>query len=143
MLKRLAAFIAIAAMSVTSAGAQGSKLTIPVTHTPADDGKQMYVIYCARCHGLDGRGQGPAASALKLAPTDLSSLARNNNGLYPAKHVVTVLKFGTQSSGHGSKAMPAWGPALQSIDHSAGGTQDTQALRIANLVKYVETLQAK
>jgi mono/diheme cytochrome c family protein len=143
MLKRILVFMGMAAMSIVFANAQSTKLTIPVTPTPADDGKQMYVIYCARCHGLDGRGQGPAASALKLAPTDLTLLSKNNKGIYPATHVASVLKYGSHNSSSESKAMPVWGPALESIDHPIRGTHDTQALRIANLVKYVKTLQAK
>jgi mono/diheme cytochrome c family protein len=117
-------------------------MTIPVTSTPADDGKQMYLSYCASCHGPDGRGNGPTAAALKAAPVDLTQLSKNNKGVYPAEHVIATLKFGVQNSAHGSKAMPVWGPALKAAD-SPSGTQERQALRITNLVKYVETLQAK
>jgi hypothetical protein len=73
---------------------------------------------------------------------DLTQLSKNNKGVYPAQHVIATLKFGVQTSAHGSKAMPVWGPVLKTVD-SPSGSQDRQTLRIANLVNYVETLQAK
>ena len=143
MSKGLFLFVAVAALGVAMASSQDSKLTIPVQSTEANNGKQMYVSYCAPCHGLDGRGHGPTASALKSTPADLTVLSKNNKGVYPETHVVSILKFGVENAAHGSKAMPVWGPALQKVDHPTTVSQDTQALRIANLVKYVETLQAK
>ena len=143
MFKRLFFLVTAAAMCSAVLFAQDSKLTVPVKPTPANEGKTMYVSYCASCHGLDGRGNGPTAQALKSAPADLALLSKNNNGVYPAAHVVAVLKFGVENDSHGSKLMPVWGPALiGSAAHSAGA-MDEQALRIANLTKYVESLQLK
>ena len=57
---------------------------VPITNAPSNSGKQMYDSYCAVCHGKDAKGNGPAASAMKTAPTDLSQLAKNAGGKYPA-----------------------------------------------------------
>ncbi len=57
---------------------------VPVKPTSAASGQEMYNSYCAVCHGKDGKGNGPAAEALKVPPTDLTSLAKNNGGKYPA-----------------------------------------------------------
>jgi hypothetical protein len=46
--------------------------------TAAAFGKQTYLEYCAVCHGPDGRGTGPAASALKDPPADLTTLANTS-----------------------------------------------------------------
>ena len=143
MLRRFFVFFSSAAICVALLSAQESKMTIPVQNTPAYDGKQMYVSYCASCHGLDGRGHGPAASALKFAPADLSLLRKNNQGVYPGGHIAAVIKFGVEQSAHGSKEMPVWGPALQRMDGPGDGMNGKQSLRIANIVNYVETLQAK
>jgi hypothetical protein len=144
MKKGILIFISAAAVCGALLVAQEAKVTIPVGLTPADDGKSMFVSYCAPCHGLDGRGHGPTSTALKTQPSDLTQLSKDNHGSFPGTHVVAVLKFGVQNDpSHGSKAMPVWGPALQKLDNPGSGNQDFEALRINNLVKYVETLQIK
>lgn len=112
---------------------------VPVQSTPAESGKDMFGAYCASCHGLNGKGAGPAAPALKVAPADLTALARHNGGKYPAMQVLNILKDGTNVA-HGSKDMPVWGPILSSI--SPSGRPMVQ-LRITNLTSYIETLQTK
>jgi mono/diheme cytochrome c family protein len=113
-----------------------------IKQTSAASGKEMFTQYCASCHGVDGKGNGPAASAMKAQPTDLTQLARKNNGNYPANHIASILKFGDSvaSGAHGSAQMPVWGPLLQSLDrfHDTGVQQ-----RVSNLVSYIETLQVK
>jgi mono/diheme cytochrome c family protein len=142
MQRRVFLFVIVAAMSAAFALAQDSKLTISPKPTQVTDGKQMFESYCAACHGLDGRGNGPTAGALKVAPANLAQLSKNNKGVYPETRIVAVLKFGTENPAHGSKAMPVWGPTLRTMDGRQGG-DEKQLLRISNLVKYVATLQAK
>lgn len=113
---------------------------VPIKNTPSNSGKDMYDNYCAVCHGRDGKGSGPAASALKTPPTDLTALAKNNGGKYPAPHVASVLSGQATTTAHGSQDMPVWGPLFSSI--SQGHEAQVQQ-RITNLVDYVETLQAK
>lgn len=143
MSKQAILFSVALAVSGSLAFAQETTLKIPAQPISADNGKEMYEGYCAPCHGVDGRGDGAQSATLKLKPTDLTQLSKHNNGVYPSKNVTSVLKFGTKSTTHGSKGMPVWGPALQKVDHAAGGNSSTHALRINNIVKYIETLQAK
>ena len=48
---------------------------VPANPTSAGSGKEMFDAYCASCHGVDGKGNGPAAPALKKQPADLTLLA--------------------------------------------------------------------
>jgi mono/diheme cytochrome c family protein len=112
----------------------------PVKSTSPASGKQMYQEYCAVCHGKDGKGNGPAASALKVAPPDLTMLAKNNGGQFPQTHVSSVLRSGSTITAHGSSEMPIWGPLFQSMSKQDDALV---AQRIANLTHYLETLQAK
>ena len=109
---------------------------VPVSPTSLTSGKQMFAHYCAACHGPDGKGDGPAAAAFKKAPRDLSRLAHDNGGKYPSAQVAATLSL-EECCVHGSKVMPVWGPLLSSVS----GSQAEMQLRIANLVKYIETLQ--
>jgi hypothetical protein len=78
MLKHLllTALAAAFAVSVGYADQSNTKVTIPVTKTSPTSGRQMFSSYCAPCHGVDGRGHGPAATALKTPPADLTGLVK-------------------------------------------------------------------
>lgn len=111
-----------------------------VKPTSAASGKEMYDSYCAVCHGKDGKGNGPAASALKTPPTDLTALSKNNGGKYPSLKVSATIRGDANIPAHGTKDMPVWGSLFWGM--SQGHESEVQQ-RIANLTKYVETLQPK
>lgn len=113
---------------------------VPIANTPSNSGKEMFNSYCAVCHGTDGKGNGPAASAMKTPPTDLTVLAKNSGGKYPSAHVASVIRGQAAMPSHGSQDMPVWGPLFSSI--SQGHEAQVQQ-RTSNLVAYIETLQAK
>jgi len=113
---------------------------VPIMRAPVNSGKDMFNSYCAVCHGTDAKGAGPAASAMKTNPADLTALAKKSGGKYPASHVAAVLRGQSITASHGSQDMPVWGPLFSSI--SQGHEAQVQQ-RIANLVDYVETLQTK
>jgi mono/diheme cytochrome c family protein len=55
----------------------------PVEGASADAGRELFAQRCAGCHGADGRGRGPQAAGLRLAPTDLTTtdyLCRSTSG---------------------------------------------------------------
>lgn len=112
---------------------------VPAPQTPASSGEANYKAYCAACHGVAGKGDGPAAPALKIPPADLSRLTANAGGKYPTMHIQEMIR-NADSPAHGSKDMPIWGPVFRNI---SGGSQSQVELRVANLTKYIETLQAK
>ena len=142
MLNRLLVLTLAGAVAACMGYAEQStkKVIIPVNRTSPTSGRQMYASYCAPCHGVDGRGNGPAATAMKVRPTDLTGLCKKNNGRFPDTHIVTVLQFGSEMPSHGSVEMPVWGPILGKMD--VNNPQDKQ-LRISNLSRYLESIQAR
>jgi len=141
MLKHLLLPVLAAALLMSMGYAQSStNATITVKKTTATSGKQMYVNYCASCHGVNGKGDGPAAAALKMPPTDLTLLNRNNHGVFPETHLVTVLQYGEEFPSHGSAEMPVWGPILGNMEKV---NPQVKQLRISNLIRYLKTLQVK
>lgn len=101
-------------------------------------GQQEFERHCALCHGLDGKGQGPLADAMKLVPTDLTRLAARNNGEFPASRVGDVIRNGGGVLGHGSSAMLPWGNYF-----GEKGKPEVAKKRIADLVAYIKSLQQR
>lgn len=130
----------VAAAQQTPAQTSPTLKHVPITDVPSNSGKAMFDSYCAVCHGKDGKGDGPAASAMKTSPSDLTLLAQKDGGKYPAAHVASVIKGTSVNPSHGSQDMPVWGPLFSSI--SQGHEAQVQQ-RVSNLVAYIDTLQAK
>ncbi len=130
--------LAVFALAQTAAKPQVQ--VTPAPYTPPDSGKAMYDAYCASCHGLDGKGGGPAAPAMKSPVPDLTMLEKTHGGKYPAFSVAEVLRVSKPLAAHGSDEMPIWGPVFSHVSR-----QDNAVIqqRIHNLNLYVESLQAK
>lgn len=123
-------------------------------------GKADYMSYCASCHGVDGKGAGPLAPTLKIAPSDLSVLTKKNKGNFP----YTLLRKTIESTelglarAHGPREMPVWGPVFAQEPEGAitGGASGSfygvsavqcehlaARVRIMNIVDYIESIQEK
>jgi len=113
---------------------------VPVQPTSAASGMEMYNTYCAVCHGKDGKGNGPAAEALKVPPTDLTMLTEKNGGKFPQEHVASSIRGDLNLPAHGSKDMPIWGNLFW---HMSQGHAAEVQLRVSNLTKYIDSLQKK
>ena len=130
----------LAAFVIVAAAQKPVVKKVPAPQTSPASGKEMYVSYCASCHGVTGKGDGPAAVALKVAPPDLTTLSQRNQGKFPGAHVAQSIKGDMAMPAHGSKEMPVWGPVFSSLNK---GDQALVQLRISNLTKYIESLQVK
>lgn len=103
------------------------------------DGHAIFRGYCAPCHGLDGKGHGPAAPALKSKVADLTLLTKSAKGEFPRDRVRNILEGRQTPAAHGSLEMPVWGPVF----HQVEADQDLGNVRVQNLVTYIESLQRK
>ena len=74
-----------------------------------DAGKQMYLQYCASCHGADGKGNGTVAKQLKIKASDLTLLRKKNKGIFPLDDVMATIDGRRTVKGHGERDMPVWG----------------------------------
>ena len=113
---------------------------VPVPSTSAASGKEMYKSYCASCHGEIGKGNGPAAVALKATPSDLTRLSKNNGGKFPADRVMSILRGQATVTAHGNRDMPVWGPVFW---HMSQGHEGEVQQRITNITHYIELMQQK
>jgi mono/diheme cytochrome c family protein len=133
--------LSIVALGATLGASDDNQKAIrkgPARRTSSSSGSEMYRAYCAACHGLGGKGDGPASSALKSAPADLTQLAKRNSGRFPELQVFGAIDGDLRVPAHGSKDMPVWGAVFRGMgDNSVSGAK----LRIRNLTRYIESLQ--
>lgn len=108
----------------------------------APDGAALYRAYCASCHGLSGRGDGPVASALRVPPANLTRLTQQHGGTFPADRVAQRIDGRQQIAAHGPSDMPVWGDALSSPT-LADRDEDVLRARVQALVHFLATLQER
>jgi mono/diheme cytochrome c family protein len=117
------------------------------TTTKVDLGKQEYNASCAVCHGSTGKGNGPYTPLLKIAPPDMTQLAKQNGGVLPINRLYEMIE-GIGVPSHGTRDMPIWGRAyrLQAGEYYVDTPYDAEAFvrtRILSLVEYINRLQVK
>jgi len=101
-------------------------------------GADLFRAYCASCHGTNAQGHGPAAAALRATVPDLTLIARRNGGEFPVERVRRIITGDHVLASHGSREMPVWGP----IFHQVEADIDRGNVRMENLIKYLESIQA-
>ncbi|HYB42548.1 MAG TPA: c-type cytochrome [Candidatus Methylomirabilis sp.] len=87
-------------------------------------GREVFVQYCATCHGTTGKGDGISAQNLPIRPQDLTVGAQLNP--LPDHFLFEVIAHGAQSVGL-SPIMPAFKPYLSDV-------------QIDEVIAYIRTL---
>jgi mono/diheme cytochrome c family protein len=109
-----------------------------------------YKDFCAACHGVDARGNGPVAKELKTAPPSLRNLVARWNGVFDVDEVVQIIDGRDMPRAHGTPEMPVWGSLFRLVAELSGilepDTKDTEKdaqKRMLAIAKYLETIQGK
>jgi mono/diheme cytochrome c family protein len=139
MIRVVAALIVVGVSLLSIAGsAQSARTATPALALESLTGRDSFDRYCAACHGADGRGAGPATSALKTRPADLTTLAERNGGSFPRQRIASFVEGTARPlSAHGTSDMPVWGSTFRGLESSDARVK----VRLENLVAYVESLQ--
>ena len=100
-------------------------------------GPDLFRAYCASCHGIDAKGTGPAAPALKASVPDLT--------LLQAKSRAVSRGTRTRSDRGPASCCSTWFPRNANLGphfHQVEGDQDWGNVRLENLVKYLASIQS-
>lgn len=108
----------------------------------AEMGVGYYVQYCASCHGVDGKGRGPAAASLKSPPSDLTRIAARRDGRFPDGEIARFVDGRFAPAAHGSRQMPVWGERFGERIPEAGISEEVVRGRVLVLVEYLKSIQA-
>ena len=100
-------------------------------------GPDIYRAYCASCHGLTGKGDGPVAPALTAKMPDLTAISQRSGGVFPANRVRKIISGDELILGHGSREMPIWGPIFHQVEED----RDYGEIRLQNITEYLKSIQ--
>jgi mono/diheme cytochrome c family protein len=102
-------------------------------------GPDLFRAHCAPCHGSGGKGNGLLSRSLKTKPANLTVLAKDNGGKFPAARVQKTITGEDVVASHGTREMPIWGPIFHQVEED----RDFGNVRIQNLLGYLESIQQK
>lgn len=110
---------------------------------PAQRGREVYLQYCASCHGTAAKGDGVVGEAFRNRVPDLTRISARRNGRFPAEEVHEIIDGRRRVVPHGSSDMPVWGERLaQEIPDETSRAQDAFVQgRISLLVAYLRSIQ--
>lgn len=108
-----------------------------------DYGQKAFESSCASCHGMSGKGDGAMRPYLVKAPSDLTTLAKRNGGVFPSQRIWETIdgRSSADIGPHGAREMPVWGDVFRGEDTQP---RDLHARnRIASLLDYIARMQEK
>lgn len=135
MVRHVLVGVAVLTLSAAGAQAQPQIERKPIKQTPASDAAGMFDSYCAVCHGKEGKGNGPAATALNKAPADLTRISARNGGTFPEVKVKRYIEGLDEVPAHGTRDMPMWGELFRSLN------RDTAQIRVQALSNHIKSMQ--
>jgi mono/diheme cytochrome c family protein len=101
-------------------------------------GRELYLQYCASCHGLTEEGNGAMARALTTPPAHLRHLSERYGNPLPEDQIAQYIDGRADVKAHGPRDMPVWGKRFYS--EGQGSERQVQDL-IAKLVAYLQSIQ--
>ena len=107
-------------------------------------GRILYLTYCQSCHGVAGRGDGPAAASLRATPPDLTRLWEHYGTPLDRERLVEYVDGRWLIGVHGPRKMPVWGREFfEDAPPTTHNLETTKRHLIDVLVGYLETLQTE
>ena len=104
----------------------------------AEVGSEYFAQYCAVCHGVSGKGDGPAAPAMLVPPPDLTTITKRLGSPFPALVVAQTIDGSRPIAAHGSNEMPVWGRRFR---RETAGADSALRGRILLIVEYLRSIQ--
>lgn len=108
------------------------------------EGGSVYADYCTSCHGVTGRGDGPAAADLARRPPNLTTIAARNGGTFPMAQVMSTIDGYTRGLNRRADVMPEFGELLRGrkvLYDSGDGIPTPTPEKLVALAEYLRAIQ--
>ena len=109
--------------------------------TVINAGKDDFAWQCAACHGDNGTGNGPMARLLIKPPSNLTLIAKDNDGTFPFWRVYRIISGKKAVPGHETFQMPDFWRRFAGAENEFGSLPPH--VRVLMLTHYLETIQQK
>jgi mono/diheme cytochrome c family protein len=104
-------------------------------------GEELYLRFCASCHGSEAMGDGPVSRSLNVAVPDLTRIT-SRYGEFPAGMIRDVIDGrGIDKRAHGTREMPVWGYEFWVEEGGDVSAQKTVRDAINKLVEHLRSIQ--
>jgi mono/diheme cytochrome c family protein len=107
----------------------------------AMSGEDLYRRFCASCHGLEGRGNGPVATSLRVEVPDLTRTASRSRSADQLDRIIRIIDGRSIIGAHGTRIMPVWGEDLARLELGNPDAERSAQTIIGRLAEYVISLQ--
>ncbi|WP_052254242.1 c-type cytochrome [Leisingera sp. ANG-S5] len=109
-----------------------------------EEGRDLFLYFCAECHGKDAASLGPMAEMMALQPPDLTHLAARNYGEFPMAAVAKQIDGRQPVAAHGD--MPMFGPTLDEDQFVTLALPSGQPMMVSrslgNVITYLQSVQS-
>jgi mono/diheme cytochrome c family protein len=104
-------------------------------------GQDLYMRFCASCHGASGEGDGPVAPAVAKTVPDLTRLVQRQGGEFRDERLREIIDGRAVVVAHGTRYMPVWGYEFWVEQGADVEAEDEVEAMVVRLTDYVRTLQ--
>jgi len=134
---QLVLVLALAAVPIQAVAQTGEETGAEVANL-IERGRRSYVTHCGACHGAEGKGDGAIAVYLTVPLSDLAKISARSGGEFPFNEIYDIVD-GRELPGHGTRAMPVWGPAFMGLDPEAD--KKVVKEKIVEVVYFLKSIQ--
>ena len=104
-------------------------------------GEEIYMRFCASCHGGEGQGDGPVSRSLNVVVPDLTRIT-SRYGQFPTGLIRDVIDGrGIDKRAHGTREMPVWGYEFWVEEGADVNAQRAARDAINKLVEHLRSIQ--
>ena len=103
-------------------------------------GEDLYRRFCASCHGVEGRGDGPVAASLRVEVPDLT-LTADRATRTSRDRIARIIDGRYIVGAHGTRLMPVWGEDFARLEIGNPDAERSAQTIIGRLADYVGSLQ--
>ena len=104
-------------------------------------GAETFARFCASCHGVSGRGDGPVAPGLPITVPDLTTLRKRQGDRFPEDTLRKIIDGRDVVIYHGTRYMPVWGYEFWVEEGADEEAEKSVEIIIRNLIEYIESIQ--